>query len=351
MSWKFALATLDGKSVGEPTAYGRRVSLGISRVNTFGFRIKGTDQCCEALAAGSSMIKVYDSAGGLITYGPVIGDDEEGSAGKGVSVQVAGADLAWRFGKRYVAKDLTGVGTSYNTDSGSIAHAGLTEINTEDATGVLVGNKDAFVSRSVTYLWKRYLDELSELGAIEGSYEWGLRYVDGGAATAPDVYLDLLSRLGQDRTSTVFLEYGTGRRNCSAYQRARTIDQLATDVWVLGGGGTTIVAASNAAARAGYGRHEDVINYGDIASAALLDALAAAHVAIRRKPRQIWSLTPFAKKAPKYGVDYVVGDLVSARIVARGRTLLSGTVRIWGVDIEIDELGNERPTLKLTSDL
>lgn len=351
MAWKFVIADLAGRSVGEPRAFNRRVSFGVSRVATAGFRINDRDPLWDQVEAGESLLKVYDSAGNLRLYGPVVADEESGR-GQGAQVQVAAADLAWRFGKRLLAKDTAGIGTTYTAqDSATIAHAGLTAINADEATGVTVGTADACVTRTITVLWKRYLDLLSELGAIEGSYEWGLRYVDGAEGAAPTTYLDLKARWGTDRSSgtgAVFLEYGTGRRNCIAYNRARTIDQLATDVWVLGGGGSLVTSAYNTGSRTSYGRHEDVINYGDITTASLLDALAAAHVAIRRQPRQIWSLTPFAPLAPRYGVDYTVGDIVAGRVAVRGQTRVAGALRAWAVDLEIDELGNERPTLRLT---
>ena len=351
MGWRFVIADQAGRSIGEPHASSRRVSFGVSRVCTAGFRITDQDPMWDRIEAGEAMLKVYDSAGSLRLYGPVVADEETGR-GQGAEVQVAAADLAWRFGKRYVAKDTTGVGTTYTSqDSAQIALTALAAVNADGATGVQAGNADACVTRTLTVLWKKYLDLLSELSAIEGSYEWGLRYVDGSEGAAPSAYLDLLARWGTDRTSgsgAVFLEYGCGRRNCGGYSRARTIDQLATDVWVLGGGGTVVTRAENAGARTSFGRHEDVISYGDITTASLLDALAAAHVAIRRQPRQIWNLTPFPKLAPRYGVDYTVGDLIVGRVAVRGQTRVAGILRAWAVDVDIDELGNEKPTLRLT---
>lgn len=202
-----------------------------------------------------------------------------------------------------------------------------------------------FLRRTVTYLWKRSLDAIVELSSIAGSYEWSLRYVDG---SPPTVYLDLVGVMGTDRTASIFLEYGTGKRNCKTYGRIRSIDTHATRVWALGSGSTQAVQAYDTGAEARYhARREDVLSFGDITVAGLLDALASQHVAVRKDPRQLVSLAPLTTAAPKYGVDYQLGDRLSARVVVNRRTRVDGAARVWGADITIDELGNETPTLRL----
>lgn len=349
-AWKFVVTDLAGRAIGEPTAFDKRVSVGVSKTATAAFRINSTDSLWDQVAGGSSMLRVFDSGGNDALYGPIIADEESGDQNGKITVQFTAADLTWRFAKRYVGRDTTGIGVvETGVDAGQIAYDGLNLINADEATGVTTGIKDSFVPYTATFLWKRYLDLLSELGAIAGSYEWALRYTNVGAQVAPTAQLDLKAALGTDRTrgsSAVFFEYGTGSKaNCKAYSRTRTIDQLASDVWVLGGASTLVTSASDPGRP--YKRHEDVITYGDIVSASLLDALAAAHVAIRKQPRIVATLTPFPSLTPKYGVDYMLGDLVNARIDAGGKSRLSGPVRVWGADIAIDEFGMEQPTLTL----
>lgn len=345
--WRFAVADRTGRSIGELRAKNRRLDIAVSRTFTASCTVRTSDPLWDVIAAGDAMLKVYDSGQSLRLYGPII-SDEEAAAGQGASVAIAAADLSWDLAKRYLGKDPAGIGRVFTTtDSGEIAHTGLNEINAEAATGVIPGNRDSFITRTITYLWKPYLALLGELGAIAGSYEWELRYVDG---TPPTVYLDLLGKLGSNRTASVFLEYGTGSKNCSAYRRLRTIEKRASHVWVLGSGSTIVVNAYDDAAAAARGRAEDVISYGDIGSAALLDALAAAHVAIRKDPRILIQMTPAPKKAPGYGVDWSLGDLVNARAVVANKVRFSGAARIWGASIAIDELGNETPALRLQPD-
>lgn len=343
LAWRYVLDS-GGTSLGELRAYSRTLAIGVSRTATASCRIRADDPLWAETVAGETHLRVYNSLGDLVFYGPIISDEEVGS-GQGATVKLNAADLSWELGKRYIGKDTTGVGKVYTAvDSGAIALDILATTNTEDPTGIIAGTAGAFVPRTITYLWKRVLDALAELGAIQGSYEWALRYTDG---TPPIVRLDLAAALGGDMTSDVFLEYGTGRNNCSGYTRARSIDLQADQVWVLGSGSTLVAQAYDSAAVAAYGLREDVINYGDIAALTLLDVLAAAHVAIRKAPRSLLSLTPFPKLAPRYGVDWQAGDVVTARVVANGMPRANGAARIWSADISIDETGNENATISV----
>src|SRR5207244_4458979 len=101
------------------------------------------------------------------------------------------------------------------TDAAQIMVAILNGVNAEQATGITVGTTDTFGKQTTTYLWKKVLDALNELGATANSYEWQIGYSDG---TPPVCQLNMRTQLGTDRTQTVFLEYGAGTRsNCSAY--------------------------------------------------------------------------------------------------------------------------------------
>ncbi len=341
---KYIVADAGGVNIGEPRASNRTLTIGVSTVETASFRILSSDPLWDQVAAGDTTLKVFDSGGNLCFYGPIVSDEEVGN-GQGATVQVSAASIAWNLGKRFIGKDTTGVGTTYTSqDPATIIASVIVSVNGEKATGITIGTVDTFVAQTTTFLWKRVLDALNELGAVAGSYEWEIGYTDG---TPPTCVLNLRSQLGSDRSSTIYLEYGAGTRgNCAGYRRARSVDQSATRVWALGNGSTLVSTASDAAAETTH-RYEDVITFGSISSAAMLDALSAAHVAVRKQPRVLVGLTPFAPTAPRFGVDWRRGDLISARVVVNGSVRVSGVGRIWGASIQVDELGNEKPTLQL----
>lgn len=348
--WRYVIADYQGRSLGEPRARERAFTAGVSQTATASFRIRADDPLWETITSGESFLKVYDSGDNLRFYGPVVNDEEDGK-GQGTDTRVTCADMSWILGKRLIGKDTAGVGRVFSsaTDSGLIAHTILNEVNDTAGvdgggpTGVTAGNRETFVARTITYLWRPVLSAITELGSIAGSYEWSLRYTDG---TPPTVLLDLVLRMGTDQTHNIFLEYGTGKSNCRTYRRNRTIELKATRVWVGGAGTSTVANAYDSGAET-LGRYESYITYGDITSQALLDALATAHVAARKAPRQIVELTPMPKLSPRYGVDYVLGDSVQARVLVRNRVRVSGAVRVWGVSVTIDDLGTETATFNL----
>lgn len=341
-NWSFVVCSSSGVALGRPFATDRKFQGGVSQGYTASFSIRADDPMWVTLTETENLtLKVYDSGNALRFYGPMITDQESGT-GQGATVGVNAADLSWEFTKRYIGKDTSGSGTTYNTmESDAIIASALATINGESATGVTIGTTGTTTTRTITVLWKRFSDLLNELGAITGSYEWALRYTDG---TPPTVNLDLLATLGADKTNDVFFEYGTGKGNCSGYSRSRSIEQVATHVYALGAANNLTAVASDAGP---LRRREDVITYGDITVTALLDAMAAAHVAARANPRHIWTMTPFAKLAPRFGVDWEVGDLVTARVYTNGRLRIDGIARIWGVEITIDNEGNEIPSPRL----
>lgn len=335
-----------GVPFGEPAGFSRRVSLGISRTGTASFRIRTNDPLWLAIESGRVALKVYDTMGSVRLYGDVVAD-EESAVGAGGTVQVTAADVSWRLGHRFVGKDLQGKGLKLTNHAADLMFSVLSHVNSDAPTGIVAGAKDPTVSRTMTWLWKRALDALNELGGIEGSYEWTIRYQDG---RPPSCYLDLLQTLGQDRTQQVFLEYGTGLRNCAHYTRRREIEKLANEVWVLGDGAYMVGYAEDAASQAIYDLHQDVLTFGDITVRQVVQALADMHVAVRRKPREIVSVRTVPALSPRYGRDYVIGDRVSCRVLIQGTPRVNGAVRVWGADIDIDDSGQERPTLQLVPD-
>lgn len=345
VTWRFVLCDVAGIALGELTAYDRTIDMGVSQPAVAQFRVNADDQMWPYIAAGDTNLKVYDPYQNLVLYGPVIGD-EEVAEGTGATVKCSASDLSWFLTKRFVGKDTTGVGTTWTAiDSGEIMMQVLDAANADGDTGIQRGFADAFVPRTVTYLWKRSSDVLNELGAIEGSYEWALRYVDTSGGK-PAVYLDLETTIGSDRSADVFFEYGTGRNNCSAYSRARTFADSATRVYAIGQSPTQVAVAYDAAAEY-RGRLEDVLQLGDIGDFALLDALAAAHVAIRKDPRQVVSLTPAVRIGPNYGSNWFVGDVVTARVMINDVVRVNGYARIWGASVSVDTEGNTTTSVRL----
>lgn len=333
--WTFVICDRLGRAIGEPLATGRSFTVGISRTSTAAFTVEVGSRIWTAIAAGDATLKIYNSSHALVFFGDIV-TDELTADGSNKTVAMTAADLSFRLARRYIGK--SGTGSQHTAqDSGSIVFAELGTVNAEAPTGVTAGLKDSFIARTVTFNWRRFSDVIADLGAIDGSYEWTLRYTDG---TPPTVYLDLETMIGSDQTTTVFFEFGTGVNNCSSYRRLRSIETLATRVYAIGQGSTISSVAYDAGAEL-VRRFEDVVSVPDISAQQLLDSLAAAHVAVRHLPRKTVTVTPFPATAPRFGVDWYIGDRVTLRSVVGGVVDTYGTARIWGAQIDLDDFGNE----------
>jgi hypothetical protein len=345
--WRFVIvAAENGLALGEPLATGRQVDLGVSQGSTASFRVRSGTSLWSEVLAGDTMLKVYDSTHTLVFYGEII-TDELSATGQGGSVALTASDLSWRLEGRLTGKDFEGVGDEYvDRDSGLIVFDALDQVNGEQPTGIVKGNRDSFVNRTMTLLWKNVLELLNELGAIASSYEWRLRYVDG---TPPAVYLDLLTLVGEDKSDTVFFEYGMGLNNCNAYSRTRSMQSLATRVYALGGGGSFVAEAYDSGAET-IRRVERQLTYQDITTPSMVDALAAAHVTFRSRPRRVVRFTPTVNTGPQFGEDWRIGDFVTARAQVSDVVDVNGRCRIWGASISIDENGNELATPRMEPD-
>jgi hypothetical protein len=349
--WRFVLADRTGVSIGELHAYDRQASLGVSRVGSASFRILASEPLWAQIAVGQSRLKVYNSIGALIFYGPIISAEETGS-GQGMSIQYNAADLMWYLGKRIIGGPTQGgacpTGVMFlNQDSGLIAHSLLSLANADANIGIAVGLRETFLPRTVTYSFNNLLDSINELGAIAGSYEWALRYFD---SAVPSVFLDLEAQMGGDVSSAVYFDYGMRKNNCSSYSRVVSQETIANQVYVEGSdatGNRVIVREQDLASQAAQTLYQDYLQFSAITVPDLTLSLAMAHVAARAYPREIVQLTPFPKLSPKMGADWRIGDTVSISIAGGGRVLRSGKARVWGADISLGDEGDETPSLQL----
>lgn len=347
--WRFVITDAAGVSVGEPRATGRTVTWQLSGTSSASFSIRDTDPMWTQIATGSSNLKVFNSRGDLVFYGPIV-SDQESASGQGATVQFTAADQSWILGKRFAAKDPSGVGETFtSTDPATIIAALVGEVNGEKPTGIsAVVTSDTFPPTTVTYVWKKVLDALNELGSTEGSYEWTLSYIDGANGAAPVVALNLQAQAGTDIRNQTFFEYGSGtRHNCSSYTVTHNETNRATLVWALGNGGFTSASAEAAGDQEVFQRYEDVVSFNDITDVSLLSTLALAHVAVRKVPQTLVNVTPFPATAPRYGVDWNLGDLVSIRIMSRGSVRAEGVGRIWGATVGLTDAGDEQATITL----
>jgi hypothetical protein len=149
-----------------------------------------------------------------------------------------------------------------------------------------------------------------------------------------------------DRTNVVF-GYGWGPDNLSSFQRNIDASQTMNTIFVSGKNGT-YGPGIDADSIAAYGAFEQQVSLSDVADVDVLTAYAAEEIVFRRTPRVIYSITPYPvgstrARTPDPLVDYGLGDQIY--LTARYRKRLSiqnQAVRVFGMEIDIDENGNEK---------
>ena len=158
------------------------------------------------------------------------------------------------------------------------------------------------------------------------------------------------STIGVTRSNCVF-EYGNGTKaNLTSFSWKRIAgENLINNVYVPSNG----TSESNAAGTAAAGDITSAFTYGtrarwitaDFDDLGLRQDLAADHVAFRKQPRRILSITPNANmglgNVPVPLEEYGVGDKVPVTVTDAGITLVSGTLRVYGLNFTIDKDGKE----------
>jgi hypothetical protein len=162
-------------------------------------------------------------------------------------------------------------------------------------------------------------------------------YAPAGSRKVKIATLDILQNVGAVKPEVVF-EFTEDEQNVRTAKRV--IDRKSITNWAysLGtGDDLSVVSSKNDASILARGLRERVIA-SDLQDSGLRKALMDGHVARRAKARRVLNFEP-APGGPVYGVDYVEGDTVTARSYLYGKLRFNGLVRVYGIDVTIDDEG------------
>jgi hypothetical protein len=147
----------------------------------------------------------------------------------------------------------------------------------------------------------------------------------------------------------VIFGYGWGPSNVSSVSRQLDGSTVVNSLIVVGGTASTPAISSDQPSQTAYGFIEEMASLSDLSGLNANQTLlyyANAEVAIRKTPRQLYSLTPFnwtsGSSVPEPFVDYRIGDVVRLGINAKPRLQTQLGVRVFGMSFNIDEEGNEK---------
>jgi hypothetical protein len=146
----------------------------------------------------------------------------------------------------------------------------------------------------------------------------------------------------------VVFEYGGGNHSIRSYRFVRARQELLNRAFVMGedpSDNSQTVEGVNTASQAELGLYEGVTPI-DVGNADLRQQWADANVTLRGQAKWTLEYEPSAL-APSFGMnptsdgDYTIGDTIRARIKVAGEDRLDGNLRVYGMDLTIDDEGKE----------
>lgn len=260
-----------------------------------------------------------------------------------------------------VTTDVSGQSVSYGFDDVNFGPA--------PQTGILPGADADFTGDTFAggpWYYKPFLEFVQEAALTVGGFDFWQAPLDpvsnnGNSGTltvgaASGAWGSVRSYKGQNRANAIF-EYGTGKSNVVDYRFTLSGDGLINTAYALppgfpsGGTATTSNADSTGTTRQRL--REEVVS-SDLSSINTRQALVDEHVRVRQRYKRVLTFTPQVEdgsRTPRFGVDYEVGDTVTARIKDQGTLLINTAVRVYGADVEVDVNGLVRTTLSLVQEV
>lgn len=233
--------------------------------------------------------------------------------------QVGSPDLVW-------ARD--------NTDVGDVLAELLDDANTEQYTGIELGEVESSIALDVEYEGKPVADVFNELTGVQGGPDIEIVPVaDDTGQGAQLGRLEVYASQGQYRDEAVF-GYGKDTvANCTDATRQTT--RPANRVIVYGDEGTSGFA-EDIASQDKYNLWTVTESMGDVVDVGVLDARAEA--LLQPEPVRFVSFQPDPahENVPLPFAHYWLGDTVPLT-VRKGAFEHDGIVRIDGIDIDIDD--------------
>lgn len=381
-SWKFMLArSRDLRNLGElDQARDRQLQLILDHSGSLSFSVPMSDDLGSQIYPIEYAVKAirFGSQGGEEVWSGYVNTVEEDALNDRMNVSCVG----WydRLAKRLLMKDLS----FENTDDAEIAKALLAHANagleegeypTETTSAVMPtapdgdytvywpagsepntptwlkwggtlpdegrGGATAYVGAdrtipSLPHFQTVIATEIQSLVDIENGYDW---WID------PVTREFFIYRRRCNMRSEVVFGYRFGPENVAQFNRQIDGSTLA-NFGIATGGVYTPQGYPDEESQGYYGPFEEVYSLSDAKSLDVLRAYAVGEIALKRNPRQLYSITPFnwtaENSVPEPFVDYDLGDQVGFVAYQEPRISINQQVRIFGISVSIDAEGNEK---------
>jgi hypothetical protein len=352
VKWTAVLTNLAYKPLNEPrTTKSLSYSRALNKLATCSFQIALDDPLSPTLSTTAAFVKLYRGTS-LRYFGPIV-TAEETIDRESKSLAITSAD-GWILQKRLAGKSATGQVFSTATDLAQIAKSLIDTTNTMAETGISTTTVTMSAASARTYTAGPYrfiLEIVQELGSALDGFDWRLvpieNWVNGAVSGTKFAYMHAVPVIGSNQPTAIF-EYGLNTRsNVLNYTKTTSRDGQANLVFLAGADYVSPVSDSDPSAQGTWGVQEDILTMGDLTDATMRAQIAAEHIIVRSRPRTLIKLTPHIDpgvtgRLPQPFVDYDIGDTITARIVDNGLVKFAGLLRVYGINVSIDEQGFER---------
>lgn len=361
--WDFELTDLNGTVLGEITnASNRQVVLPLNQLPTCSFKIPVRHYLSPYLSDDTwdGLVKAYrtgQSGGRVLRFiGPVVSSNEVGDDSGPPQISVAAASAMWRLNYRLLGTTSTGWAKGNATTTFEltvIAQQMLTDSNSAGYTGIENGASTTTSQGSAgVYYMQPMLTALATLSVGLNAFDFEVAPTEPTNVSKPWPQIGVLNTvplLGTTKPDAIF-EFGTSKANVVSYTRQIDRANMMTKGYInqpAVSDHTQILISEDASSEALRGVFEGVCDDGGTTWDVLRQQIVDMNVAIRKKARLVVNFKPHMNATPEPLVDYIVGDQIRARLFIDRIQRLDAMMRIWGITFDIDNNGNETPTLQL----
>lgn len=362
--WTSILTNLDGSEAEEiRNATSRSLSLGLNRAATASFTVRADNAATVPMFASDKLLKIYED-NTLRFHGNVVSTELASTGTEAPTVQVTAANPAWRLARRLIG--LSAGGTTYTGDKAKSARKIISEINAGAAagsdeynphTGIKLLGEGSYVAGSGTYVagpYRSSLAAINDLAHTLTGFDWYISPLEGsetvmttnesGSWTTPLIgQFEATNAFGASKG--VVFEYGYGQKNVRTINYVRDLSDLTNKAYHLPNDleKEAVLGELSIPSVVARGRYEAVADAFGLTNTALREAWLDEVIRVKHNPRFVVSATldidDGKGRVPQLGTDYWLGDLATARGYIGGAELFNGQVRVYGVEISINEAG------------
>lgn len=351
--WTYRLANLAGEELGEiKNATDRNLQLAINRPSTASFTMKPSDEMLSYIFADDTLLQVWEDKT-LRFYGNVVSSEfATQEAGGSPTIKINAANPAWKLSKRLLG--LNNGGDAYSGDKAKMAWKMLNKLNTDTVTyptkpytGIKLNSEASYSSGSTgSYTagpYKSALGCINDLAHGIDGFDWYISPLDEGET----IGLWEAKAVYGTEASAVF-EHGYGSHNVKQITYLRDLGNLANKAFHLpdeglGEVGAEVKVGSNSPSLEHRGRYEEVADAFGIVDGGLRQSWVDDVVKVKGNPRFVAGMTlaqdDGTGRVPQIGTEFWLGDMVTARSVVENVTLFNGKVRVYQINIAVNDAG------------